>query len=597
MKNFSLVALFASYLVILCFVFYYPKFNKQGSEATISYDVAGYYFYLPAIFIYHDIHHLEFQEALKNKYRYSNSDYQGVLLPDSTYTMKYPIGAAIFYSPFFFIAHGYASATGLNADGFSHPYQVMLSLGCLFYTFLGLWFLRKILLLFFSEMATGITLLLLVTASNYLNYSAIDHAMTHNQLFTLYVFIIWFSIKFHEKPTLKIALLLGLFCGLATITRPTEIICVLIPVLWNVTGYKSLISRIRFFFTQYKMTLLFIFGAIIVGSIQLFYWKITTGKFLFYSYEEQTFSWLHPHIIEGLFSYKKGWFIYTPVMLFIIPGFIYLYKNNNGLFLPIFLFVILNIYIAFSWDIWWYGGSLGQRSMVQSYAFLSLPIAALVQAVLNSHRITQFLIAIICGFFIWFNITLTFQAHNKYSILDDNAMNRVYFWKVFGKLKIDLDDKKYLDTYEIHKGERSNVKEIYFNDIEYDLTEIDTTGILDGKKCLFVTAEKQFTQPYAIPIPSTDVEWINISADFYFPIKEWDIWKMPQFIVQFKNNGEVVKVKFLRVHRIMGSSEKKNLNFDVKIPLKEYDLLEFYLWNADGTTTTYIDNIRAMSFN
>ena len=597
MKNTSLAALFASYILILCFVFYYPKFNKQLTEATISYDVAGYYLYLPAIFIYQDIHHLAFEQELNNKYHYSDAPYQGVLLPDSTYTMKYPIGASVFYSPFFFIAHGWASISGLQADGYSRPYQVMLSLGCLFYAFLGLWFLRKILLLYFTQSATAITLFLLVAATNYLNYSAIDNAMTHNLLFTLYIFIIWLTIKFHRSPSLKIAFILGLLCGLATITRPTEIISVFIPLLWNVSGYKNLLARIHFFLHQYKMTLLFIFGSIIMGSVQLVYWKITTGHFLFYSYEEQTFNWLHPHLKDGLFSYKKGWFVYTPFLLVIIPGFIYLYKKQRPVFLPVFLFIIINIYIAYSWDIWWYGGSLGQRSMVQSYALLSFPIAAFIQQILSYRKILQVTFFLFAAFCIWYNIILTLQAHSKYGILDDNGMNRVYFWKVFGKLKIDQTDKKYLDTFELHKGKKTNVTEIYFNDIEYDLTEIDTTGILYGKKCLFVTRNKQLTQPYAVPIPPKDATWINISADFYFPYKQWDVWKMPQFAIHFKYKGEIIKSKFIRVHRLMEEGEKKNLDFDVKIPIKEYDHIEFFLWNANGSTTTYMDNIRVKSFN
>ena len=597
MKHFSLVALFASYSIILCFVFYYPKFNKQGTEATISYDVAGYYFYLPAIFIYHDIHHLEFQEELKNKYQYSSSEYQGVLLPDSSFTMKYPIGASVFYSPFFFIAHGYANVAGLNADGFSHPYQVMLSLGCLFYAFLGLWFLRKILLQYFSETTAGITILLLVAATNYLNYSAIDNAMTHNLLFTLYVFIIWFSIKFHNAPSLKIAFTLGLLCGLAVITRPTEVICVLIPILWNVTGFNSFISRLKFFLIQYKPSLLFILGAFLMGSLQLIYWKVTTGHYIFYSYEDQSFSWTDPHIIQGLFSYKKGWFIYTPFLILIIPGFVFLYKKKRTLFIPILLFTMLNIYIAFSWDIWWYGGSLGQRSMVQSYALLCIPIAAFIQAVIKSRIIFKLLFTLFVAFCVWYNITLTHQAHNKFGILDGESMNRTYFWTVFGKTKIPITDKKFIDTNEKFRGNKSNIQEIYFNDIEFDLLHIDTNSILNGKKCLYVSSEKQSTQPYAIPLPSDTADWINISADFYFPFKEWNVWNMPQLIVQFKYKNELIKVKYIRVHRIMNQGEKKTLQFDIELPKKEYDNIEFYLWNADGTTTTYMDDIRVTSFN
>lgn len=593
MKRFSFVALILSYIIILCFVCYYPKFSKQTTEATISYDVAGYYFYLPAIFIYHDIHHLEFQDGLMEKYKYSDAPYQGVLLPDRTYTMKYSIGAAIMYAPFFFIAHIYCSIAGFNADGFSLPYQFMLSFGCLLYVFIGLWFLRKILIRYFSETASGITLILIVAATNYLNYAAIDNAMPHNLLFTVYVFIIWFTIKFNEKPDFRHAFLLGLLCGLAIVIRPTEIICLLIPLLWGIDSIKE---RFKFLLHHYLKILLFISEVTLLGSIQLIYWKITTGNFIFYSYEEQTFSWFHPNIMEGLFSYKKGWLIYTPFMLLIVPGFVYLYKKNKSIFWPIAIFIILNIYISFSWDIWWYGGSLGQRSMVQSYVLLSFPLAAFFQKMLSSNKVIQAITILFCLFTVWYNFILTMQAHNKYGILDDNAMNRVYFWKIFGKLKIAPEDKKYLDLFEMHKGEKNNIQEIYFNNIENDLVRIDSNFVLSGKKCLYVNATEQATQPYALPLPPPGSTWLTISADFYFPEKEWNIWIMPQFIIVFTKDANIVKSKMIRVHRIMEQGEKKNLSFDVEIPESDYNHIEFYLWNADGITTTYMDNIRVQAF-
>ncbi len=128
MKNFSLAGLLCSYLIIFYFAFiYYPKWTQPAAEATISYDVSGYYLYLPAIFIYHDIHYLEFQKELNNKYRYSPGDYQGVQLPDGNYTMKYSTGAAIMYLPWFFAGHIFAKVYDYPADGFSLPYQAALS--------------------------------------------------------------------------------------------------------------------------------------------------------------------------------------------------------------------------------------------------------------------------------------------------------------------------------------------------------------------------------------------------------------------------------------------------------------------------------------
>ena len=57
----SLIALLACWLLQLgAGLLYYPKGNKPWTEATIGWDVSGYYLYLPALFIYKDIKKLEF---------------------------------------------------------------------------------------------------------------------------------------------------------------------------------------------------------------------------------------------------------------------------------------------------------------------------------------------------------------------------------------------------------------------------------------------------------------------------------------------------------------------------------------------------------
>lgn len=596
MRSVSFRSLLFCYLLILSFVCYYPKWKHAGTEATISYDVSGYYLYLPSIFIYHDIHQFNFYGHIHDTYHPTQASEPGIKLPDRTYTMKYPIGASIFYAPFFFIGHAVALAGSYPADGYSMPYQFFISIGCLFYAFLGLWFLRKILLKFFSDITVAITLFLLVAATNLLNYTAIDYALTHNLLFALYSLIIYTTIRFYEKRNRPKAFILGLLCGLATITRPTDIISVLIPILWGISNLREMKERIRYFLKNFKLTFLFIAGAVILGSVQIIYWKISTGHFLFYSYEDQGFSWLHPHLSKGLFSYKKGWLVYTPFFILLIPGFIYLYRSHRNLFYCAFIFTVLNIYIAFSWDIWWYGGSLGQRSMVQSYAILSLPIAAFINRILHSKLIYKVMTALLLLSFLSYNVILTLQAHGKYGVLDTDNTNRTYFWVSFLKLKIDQDDKKYLDTNERFKGIRKNVQQIYFNNIENDLLHIDTTSVIGGKKSLFVNAEEQQTQPYAIPLPEVNAKWLKVSADFYFPQKEWDVWKSAQFIIQFKEGEEIVKTKFIRVPRIMNSYEVKNLWFDVKIPPVDFNNIQIFLWNAGSDKSVFMDNIKVESF-
>ncbi|HLO38540.1 MAG TPA: hypothetical protein VK173_08620, partial [Lacibacter sp.] len=64
------------YSLIICCVlmmavsfFYYPKWSRPGSEATISWDVSGYYMYLPATFIYKDLKQCSFKDSILSKYQ------------------------------------------------------------------------------------------------------------------------------------------------------------------------------------------------------------------------------------------------------------------------------------------------------------------------------------------------------------------------------------------------------------------------------------------------------------------------------------------------------------------------------------------------
>ena len=350
---------------------YYPKWQMSYDEATISWDVSGYYFYLPAIFIYKDLKKVGFRDEVVSKYKMSNGAYQAYDHESGNRIMKYSAGMALQYLPYFLAGHGAALLLDYPADGFSLPYQVGISLGSLFMAFLGIFFLRKILLRYFDDTTTGITLLLIVAGTNYLNYSAIDGAMTHNWLFTLYTLLIWQSIRFYEQPSNFIALSIGGIVGLMALTRPTEIIACLIPLLWGCKNIKSLIKRVEFFY-KFQLwggyyLLIASIAVISTGSIQLLYWKYVSGQWLVYSYQDQGFSWLTPHIWDGLFSGRAGWLVYTPTMMLALLGFWKLWQMHKELFFAVFSFALIFSYVTFAWDIWWYGGSFSE-----SYGFIEL---------------------------------------------------------------------------------------------------------------------------------------------------------------------------------------------------------------------------------
>jgi hypothetical protein len=135
-------------LVIVANVFSLKQWqNAEQNNRIIEWDVVSYYSYLPATFIYKDIS-LEFTKDTSKHYEQRHLFwYQKA--PNGGRVIKMTMGMAILYSPFFLIAHTYASnSETYKPNGFSIPYEFMLCVSCLFYLFIGLNYLRKLLLFF-----------------------------------------------------------------------------------------------------------------------------------------------------------------------------------------------------------------------------------------------------------------------------------------------------------------------------------------------------------------------------------------------------------------------------------------------------------------
>ena len=595
-NNLSLYAwLFAAAFLLAANLFYYPKWKLPGTEAAISWDVSGYYFYLPAAFIYKDLKKVGFREEVHQKYQPAGSPYQAFQHESGNYVMKYSAGMAVQYLPFFLAAHLVASPLGYPADGFSRPYQVAISLGSVLVALLGLWFLRRVLLVYFLDKVVAATLLILVLATNYLDYSAINGAMTHNYLFTLYALLLWATIKFYERPTYFKALAIGLLIGLAALTRPTELIAVLIPVLWEVGNGWQAKERLAFFGRHWRKLALAAAGCIAVGSIQLFYWKYVSGDWIVYSYQDQGFSWLNPHIRNGLFSYRAGWLMYTPAMGFALLGFFTLFRLHRPLFWATFSFSLLFIYIAFAWDIWWYGGSLGQRSMVQAYAVLAVPLASFVSWA-GRRNWTAYLLAAFCLFFAYANLWWTHQAHRG-GLFAAEQMNRPYFQRVFLRHSVPDDVRKLLDTNELFEGERKNVRLLKEENFESDTTAYNCPlAPIEGLHSLCLDAERQYSPPVEVPLSPAGGQWVRAEATFRCQYKEWNFWQMTQFIVRFVNGEEVVKERAIRVYRFLDSGETKRLHIDSEFPEQPFDKVAVFFWNADGGKPIVVDEVRVEVF-
>lgn len=599
----SLFSLFVCWAALFAALFfYYPKWNKGFTEATISWDVSGYYYYLPATLIYQDLQHLSFKDQIQLQYRPTGDFQQGYQLPNGNFVLKYSCGQAILYAPFFFVAHAYTSWSGqYPADGFSLPYQFMIAFGSLLVAFLGLFVLRRVLLRYFSDQSTAITLLLLILGSNYLEYASITGAMTHNYLFTLYALLLASTVRFYEKPTYWSALGIGAIIGLAALVRPTEIMTALIPILWGIRPdlRTSIAEKLLFFKSNLPKLALAVATCILIGSLQLIYWKSVSGDWLVYSYgDEQGFDWFSPHIWEGLMSYKSGWLMYSPMMVFSLIGLRHLYKQQKTTFLTPLIYSVLFIYVTFAWNIWWYGGSLGQRAMVQVYPVLALPMAAFIEAALQT-RFWKYGFALLSLLFVYLNLWWTHQAHLG-GLFMVEEMNGAYYWNVVGRLKArDEETLKLLDTNEAgFAGLREHVRELFSEDFEKDSTQtLCELPAIQGQRSACLDANRQQLPLYTAPLKNGEAEWVRASGVFRCRNKEWNIWLSAQLQLVFLNGADTVKTKKIRLYRYLNDGDTKGLFLDIKPPKAAFDRIGASVGNGGGTFPLAVDQLKIEAFD
>lgn len=378
-NNWSLVACLIAGVVLFSYRFMYSNVDQKELKVT-TWDAFGYYMYLPSLVIYNDASQLKWLPEMDTKYELTGGQlYQANKHTNGNYVNKYLGGVAILETPFFLIGHSIALCTDYPADGFSAPYQYSLAFGAVLMVFLALLLLRNILLRYYSDHTTALAILLLILASNLLQYVSIESAMSHAWIFPLYVVLLYATIRWHETPHWKWAALIGWTIGLAAISRPTEAVMLFIPLLWGSSSKDAAKEKWKMVKARRKDVLLAMLFGIIGIFPQLLYWKMTSGSWVY----DVGSSWrfLTP-FFRVLFGFENGWFVYTPITILFVLGFFFM--RNQPFRKAVIVFSLLNIWIIIAWADWKYGATYSTRALTQSYPVFMLAFAGLLQRGLES---------------------------------------------------------------------------------------------------------------------------------------------------------------------------------------------------------------------
>ncbi len=407
-------------------------------KRLIDSDVVGYYAYLPATIIEKDLSFKFFTADYLNK-NYDKVMYWPLTAPNGGKIIKMTMGVSICYLPFFLMAHAYSHfVLNIEPKGFEDHYEFALICSSMFFFMLSLIYLRKILInQNFPETIIIITLLLFSVGSNLLNYTTNEPVMAHVYVFSLGCMLVYHIINWHQTFQFRFLVYVGFLLGLMTLIRPTSILYALFFILFNVTSWASIKHKMIFFQQHFfKLLIIPILGFLCLLPLFL-YWKIMTGHFLFNSYIGERFFFDRPMIIPGLFSYRKGWFLYTPVFVFTIIGLFRMVLKKEKLGVSILITFSVILYVIFSWSSWYYGGGISARALIDFYPLLIIPSAYFIQSILLKKDVSgalQFTLLI---------ATIAFGALKNYQYRNGtvhyDGMNKKLYWQTFLSTKMPPD--------------------------------------------------------------------------------------------------------------------------------------------------------------
>lgn len=418
-------------LVVVCVaVFLSSRFWVK--KPVIDWDITLYYSYLPALFIYEDLKFEKEPSPEWGKRHFGlKQDAEG-----NRYS-KMTGGLAVLYSPFFFAAHAFASASeSYPADGFSVPYRFGLLFSLLSFTLLGLYFLKEYLKNYVSPALASLSAVLIFAGSNLPYYSFVE-PMSHAYNFALISFILWFFEGYRKNPRLSKAVLLGLLAGLLIWIRPTNALFLLYPVgllIWT----KPLSSK-----EWWQHGIAVVLSLLIAISPQLFYWHYMTGHWVVYSYDEEGFFFANPQIWDGLFSYRKGWFVYSPLLLLALPGFALGFRRFKKEISLSLALLSLVLWVHFSWWCWWYGGGFGARSLIDYLPFMAVGLALSLEYLQRQNKLLKVVGFSLVLFLAAWSVFMNKQY--KSGIFHWDSMSKTLFWKQFWKDHHVANWNDYLD--------------------------------------------------------------------------------------------------------------------------------------------------------
>ncbi|RLD41646.1 MAG: hypothetical protein DRI86_13005 [Bacteroidetes bacterium] len=381
--------------------------SGNNYKNIIRSDGNGYYHYFEALFG---------EESIDNQQE------NGIFLvktKNDRVVNKYFVGTALLMSPFVMPVYLIQKSLGLEIDLRSEYYQKSISIAALFYLILGLWAISKLLSFYdIDDRIIAFALFAIFFGTNLSYYALIGSSMSHVYSFSLIsVFLMLFK-KQVDSFQAKRLLILSVLLALIVLIRPLNILIVLfLPFISS--SFDNFYQLIRKKAKTFPINIIAILVLGLIIFIQLLFWKFQTGNWIVWSYSNEGFYFFNPHLIDFLFSFRKGLFIYSPFLFLCLLVFVVVYRKKKHELLLSFVPILFIFYMLSSWWNWYYGDSYGSRVIIDYLPVFVLLFALGMQ---KMHISKQRIVVLLASLFVILNVFQSYQYyHNIMSHFDMNA--------------------------------------------------------------------------------------------------------------------------------------------------------------------------------
>lgn len=572
-------------------VFILIQFLRAGEAVrTIDGDGSGYYAYLPAVFVYGTTDFSDVYQAEKGRH---SLDYMAHYFheEDGKLYNKYYLGTALMLLPFFLLAMLYSFIIGMPVDGYTILFQYAVSLAAALYAAAGIFAGRKLLESFGIKRDISLLAMLAVLfGTNLFHYSFLAPSHSHVYSFTAISLFLLSARRYFLNGNFASFRWAMVYLALVVLIRPGNgMVVLLLPFLAEST--TVLWEKIKLILSKPMVLASGIALFILIAGLQPLYNFIQTGSLILYSYRDEGFVFNNPAFLSFLFSYRKGFFVYTPLMLLIVPGMVLFFQRSKFMFFSFLSFLLLLIFVLSSWWNWFFGDSFGMRAMVDYYSLLAIPIGLLLAQLFTLVKNIKWLYLLLFPF-VLLNLFQTYQYYQ--GIIHPDSMTKEKYWYVF--LKTAPAYRNVLGAFPepVFRGMDETPLLSYFNDMESPSNLWTSNGVQESKESysghyLSEMSQSNIYSPTLVLEGSQLIETtkeVYVSVSLMFRELDWNAALQSVLVYAAENeSNETVFYKTFKLKQMPDDivDDWRNATFGFKVPAWNEALhqLKVYVWNQE----------------